>query len=283
MNEKGYYVLNNFLKKFPKDFINYIVISKDKNIENDYYNEIIDLCNKHKINFFTKSEKIPRFNGYKFAIGWRWIIKDNKNLIILHDSILPKYRGFCPLVNMLINNEKKIGVTALFAANDYDKGEIIKNKSININYPIKISEAIKKIIPLYSSLINEITEIIIKNKNITSRAQDENQASYSIWRDNEDYFINWNKDSNLIKRTIDALGYPYLGAKSYFNDKIIIIEEAEVYPDLKIENREAGKVILIINNYPIIICGQGLLKIKKAKYINNQSIFPLKKFRNRFT
>jgi methionyl-tRNA formyltransferase len=33
------------------------------------------------------------------------------NLIILH--ILPKYRGFTPLVNMLIG-EKELGVTAIF-------------------------------------------------------------------------------------------------------------------------------------------------------------------------
>ena len=113
MNEKGFYTLKKFIKKFSSKNIDYIVSSTDKNIKKDYFDEIKELCLKYKISFFDKSndylqnEKL--FSGYKFAIGWRWIIKDDSNLIVFHDSLLPKYRGFAPLVNSLVSNENRGG------------------------------------------------------------------------------------------------------------------------------------------------------------------------------
>jgi methionyl-tRNA formyltransferase len=113
MNEKGFYTLKKFIKRFNSNNIEYIVSSVDKNIKKDYFDEIKKLCLKYKISFFDKSndylQKEKLFSGYKFAIGWRWIIKDDSNLIVFHDSLLPKYRGFAPLVNSLVSNENRGG------------------------------------------------------------------------------------------------------------------------------------------------------------------------------
>jgi methionyl-tRNA formyltransferase len=113
MNEKGYFTLKNFIEKFGFENIDYIVSAKDTNIKKDYFKEIEALAKKYTIDFFDRLKLDAtienKFNGYKFAIGWRWIIKDDSNLIVFHDSLLPKYRGFAPLVNSLISNENRGG------------------------------------------------------------------------------------------------------------------------------------------------------------------------------
>ena len=113
MNEKGFYTLNKFIKKFTSSNIDYIVSSIDKNMKKDYFKEIKQLCKKYKITFFDRNsdyfKKEKKFAGYKFAIGWRWIIQNSTNLIVFHDSLLPKYRGFAPLVNSLVSNENRGG------------------------------------------------------------------------------------------------------------------------------------------------------------------------------
>ena len=86
---------------------------------------------------------------YQLAIGWRWLISGTENLIVLHDSLLPKYRGFAPLVNSLINGEQEIGVTAIWAGPEFDAGEIIFQEKAGICYPIKIQEAIEIVSGLY--------------------------------------------------------------------------------------------------------------------------------------
>lgn len=181
-----------------------MVSSEDKNIQKDFFDEIKEIAQKEKIKFFNRFEDITPiekgFSGYKFAIGWRWLIKDERNLIVFHDSLLPKYRGFAPLVNYLINNENLGGVTALFASSEYDKGDIIAQKSFEINYPIKINEAIEKIEPLYFELVDEIFTKIKSCEQLNSKKQDESKASYSLWLDNEDYFIDWSWSADKIKR-----------------------------------------------------------------------------------
>jgi len=113
MNEKGFYTLKKFIKKFSFNEIEYIVSSPDNNLKKDYFDEIKQLCDKYKILFFDRSSdylnKEKLFNGYKFAIGWRWIIKNDSKLIVFHDSLLPKYRGFAPSVNALVSNENRGG------------------------------------------------------------------------------------------------------------------------------------------------------------------------------
>jgi methionyl-tRNA formyltransferase len=282
MNHKGYTVLKDFLNKYNASSIEYVVVSQDKDVEKDYYNEIIKVCNDKNVTFFDRGDNIPNFAGYKIVIGWRWLLRDTSNLIVMHDSILPKYRGFAPLVNMLINGENKLGVTALFASESYDEGDIIDQRVIDIEYPIKIYEAINKVSYLYSELVSSIYQKLIEKGILIGIPQDHNQATYSLWRDEMDYLLDWSLDSSTIKRTVDALGFPFLGSKSYLNGELITITEVEVVQDVMIEKRNPGKVIFIDEGLPIVVCGEGLIKINCAYDKSKNSVIPFKKFRSRF-
>ena len=106
-------------------------------------------------------------------------------------------------------------------------------------------------------------------------------ATYSVWRDEKDYFINWNQSAKQISRFIDAVGYPYDGAKNYLNDEIIIINSAIPMEDINIENRDTGKIIFNKDGYPTVVCLEGILKINSMTDINFNNLLPLKKFRSR--
>ena len=134
-------------------------------------------------------------------------------LIVFHDSLLPRYRGFNPLVSCLINGERHIGVTALLASSEYDRGNIISRSYTEINYPIKIQNAIELILRNYRELALTVSEMIERREVITGQPQNEQEASFSLWRDEEDYRIDWSQPAEDIKRFIDAVGYPYKGAQ----------------------------------------------------------------------
>ena len=204
-------------------------------------------------------------------------------LIVTHDSILPKYRGFAPLVNMLINGEIFLGVTFLFASEKYDCGKIIVQKQQQIEYPIKINEAIEIVSNLFFQGIEDIYKKIESEENLIGQAQDENGASYSLWRNEDDYLINLNCSSEEIVRFVNATGAPYLGASLFIENQKVRILDAEIFNDVQIENRDIGKIIFIDNGKPVIICGKGLLKINILLDDKSQeSILPLKKFRIKF-
>lgn len=284
MSKKGFDVLDAIIKsnKYCKQ-VDLVVIGEDKNVQNDYSKEIKELCASNNINYKYREENIKIISEYCIAISWRWLINSTSKLIVLHDSLLPKYRGFAPLVNALKNKENKIGVTALYASKEYDRGDIILQEKISIKYPIKIVEAIDKIGSLYILIVEKLLNKIFNEESINAIQQNEKHATYSLWLDELDYFINWTWSAKKIKRFIDSVGFPYNGAKSSINELVVTINEATVAEDVKIENRTVGKVIFVENGKPLVVCGKGLLKIEEA-FIEKtkESLLPLKKFRTQF-
>jgi methionyl-tRNA formyltransferase len=283
---KGFQVARACL--IPKwiDLIETVVIGKDSNVEDDYSNQIRELCQEAAMTWVYKNdfrlEKNRVQNLTAIAAGWRWLITDTyKQIIVFHDSLLPKYRGFNPLVTALLAREKYIGVTAIIANKDFDKGDIIQNKTIAVEYPITINNAIARVSELYHDLANEIIPSLYHEHEFNFTVQNEDAATYSVWRDDEDYNINWNLTSNDIAHFIRCVGFPYKGASTTLDGQLIRIIEANTFPDVNIINRHPGKVLFIENEKPIIICGEGLLIIKRAQYEDGSNALPFQRFRIR--
>lgn len=283
MGKKGLACLETVLNTTAVE-LKFVIYATDKNVEKDYADEIVALCSKHNILHYNKNtfdDTLLNDVSYYIAVAWRWLIKSNlEKLIVFHDSILPRNRGFNPLVTALINGDEEIGVTAIFANKEFDKGDILGVEKVNVIYPIKISEAIDIISICYQDLVVKIINKIANNILVAS-PQDEALATFSLWRDEEDYFINWNLEATKIERTINALGFPYGGARTILDDNIIILDEIKSIPDVKIENRTPGKIMFLDNNQPTIVCGKGLLKIEKAHYLDNGNDVVFSKFRTR--
>lgn len=283
MTHKGFNVLDFLLQSSYAACIKSVIFEKDENILDDASDKIIELCQKENIPCFNRKDKNIPHADYQIAISWRWLISDIKNLIVLHDSLLPKYRGFAPLVNMLINGEKKIGVTAIFASDEYDKGPIITQSSTEIKYPIKIFEAIQIISKNYIEVVDAIFSKICNDEKLTAKEQNENEASYSLWRDDMDYWIDWHQSAERIQNFVNAVSFPYKFASSMMNNTHVKIYEVEVVDDVQIENRKdnIGKVIFMKDNKPVVVCGKGLIKINEMRSLEGKVVI-LKRFRTRF-
>jgi methionyl-tRNA formyltransferase len=285
MTEKGLTVLKTIIENFGASQIAFVVSSKDESMACDFFDEIVNAAKFNNIPLYMKNENPNEKASIVFAISWRWMINPSlyQKVIVFHDSLLPKYRGFSPLVSALINGEKILGVTAIFATDEYDKGEIINQDSIVVTYPLLIKDAIQALTESYRRLAIHIINKI-REGNLISYKQNEADATYSLWRNSDDYFIDWSWDAERIKRFIDAVGFPYQGALSNLDSEVLRISKCVVCDDIKIENRVAGKVIFIENNYPIVVCGKaGLIKIlEMTKVTSQENALPLKKFRSKF-
>lgn len=286
VGKKGYLVLDHFIAKYGSANVAFVVASRDRGQLNDCFEVIKGLCQSKNIVFINKPEIndsiLPKVK-YRFCIGWRWMIPDTNNLIVMHDSPLPKYRGFAPLVNMLINGEKKLAVTALYASSEYDKGEILSSRSVGIVYPLKIQDAIEIIIPLYIECIDEVYDKFL-GESLIGIKQEEKEATYSVWRDEYDYRINWSDSAEDIVRFCNAVGYPYMGANTTLDGEMINIMSVCEYPNVQVESRmkHVGKIIFFNHDNPVVICGDGLVELlaikKDGKEISGRSI----SFRTRF-
>lgn len=284
MTQKGLNFVEKVVPRY-KDFIAEVVIGEDAAVLNDYSSEIAAVCDSQNVRFSLRRDFSKIETEYAMAISWRWLIDHPaEKLIVFHDSLLPKYRGFSPLVNALINHESMIGVTAIFGAAEYDRGDIIQQSAVPISYPITIAEAISAVNDCYVHLGKAIMQIFARGEALSAQPQAHDQASYSLWRDDEDYRIDWTLSASYIRRVIDAVGEPYKGARCLLGNVPARILAAEEMEDVQIENRTAGKVIFMEDELPVVVCGEGLLKVTVCVADDGlQSLLPLPKFRSRFS
>ena len=282
MGQKGLAVITKLNEEGLLGTIDAVVVSNDINMQDDYYSDIRDFCIKNNLTIYNRNDSYSNKSKYSIAVAWRWIIDSYTKLIVLHDSLLPKYRGFAPLVNMLLHREPYIGVTALFASPLFDSGDIIAQKSQKVHYPIKINDAIELLLPLYAELSCNIVKKIQSGIEINAQPQNEEEASYSLWRDDEDYLIDWNASASYIQQFVYSVGHPYKGASCKCNGQMVRVIDCEVKKDVSIENRQVGKVLFVEDGFPVVVCGEGLLKLTEVVTEDEKSILPLKRFRSRF-
>jgi methionyl-tRNA formyltransferase len=282
---KGQAVVARLAERLTDQIDLFVVVGSDKAIQEDAAGETEAICGLHGIPCFTRSEwaMSPREADLYFAGGWRWMLADLQPLVVFHDSILPRFRGFAPLVNMLIRGEPRVGVTAILASDRYDEGDIIASRAVGVTYPCTIRDAISQVTPLYGDLAEETARNFIANGVITGTPQDHREATYSPWRDTDDYYLDFHWSAEKLARSCDALGWPYQGARARLADGVVRIEKAVALPDVVVEDRadHIGKVLFVTDGKPVVICGSGLLELHDIRDLAGTPLPPIG-FRSRF-
>lgn len=259
-----------------------IVAYPQKQDSTKAFETLQEFANLKQIQFERSTTPIFEKEEWVFFIGWQFLVrKPTGRTIVIHDSLLPRYRGFAPTATALINGEHEIGVTAFLPSAAVDGGPVLGQRKIAISYPLKIKAALDLQIDLTASLIADLVQMIDGNS-LTAVAQDESAATYSLWRDEEDYYVDWKRSAAEICRTIDALGDPFSGARTRLNGDTIIIDDAQTIPDLQFERRDIGKIWSLEADGPIVVCGTGCLQITAARDMAGNALV-FEKLRSRLT
>lgn len=282
MTEKGFRFLEGSIAAY-RGLFELVVIGADSSLEEDFEKELVDLCEREGVPYVRRAEFSEVRSEYAMAISWRWLVRHPADkLIVFHDSLLPRYRGFAPLVNSLINGEPEIGVSAIFGADDFDTGAIIAQSRTSIAYPLKIADAISLVSANYLEAAKQVLDALKNGRALAGKPQDEARATYSLWRDERDYQIDWSQPADRLVRVVHALGHPYQGAQTLADGAPVRILDAVEVPDVRIENRTPGKVLFVAAGLPIVVCGTGLLKVLACNSMDGANVLPFKKFRIRF-
>lgn len=283
MTKKGHTLLVDTIARFGHLY-EMVVIGRDAALDNDYHDEIAALCDEHGIAWCDRTPDFQVRTDLAMAVSWRWLIDlPAERLIVFHDALLPRYRGFNPLVSCLINGERQVGVTALWGTERYDAGPVLAQSATNLDYPCTIAKAIDLVAANYREAAISVLERLASGRPLVGVPQDETLASYSLWRDEEDYLMPWDRPASWLVRFIDAVGAPYKGALTLVNGKRARMLAAQCLLDVRIENRQPGKVLWMDGPYPVVVCADGLLRVTElVDDGTGESLLPLDRFRTRF-
>lgn len=261
MNRKGLAVLEAACSTGVE--ISHAVTAPAAGMKDDSDQRISAVCKARGIPVFVRAAPPMFMADVTIAAGWRWLL-DVENLVVLHDSLLPRYRGFAPLVTALINGEPEIGVTAFLAAKDQppDTGPIVAQRSIPVAYPARVGAVIDRLLPLYTDLATAICDGVRAGEPLRYAAQDERLATHSLWRDELDYRIDWGRDDRRICRLVDAVSDPFPGAWTELAGEQVRVLAATTAPDIRIEDRQPGKIFALRGGSRcVVVCGTGMVEI----------------------
>jgi len=226
----------SFLKKLES--INYgkkifVLTIDDSNDERSVLNDIINFSEErglptHVISkpSMLKSVLLEVNPDICFVVGWYWIlpydlIKSVKyGFLGFHASLLPKLRGFAPLVWAILNGEKKTGVTLFYFDEGVDSGDIVDQYGFEIGENDYIADLLKKTEAAIAELLKKnINEILAGQNNRTQ--QNNLHATFCSQRKPVDGLINWSENNVKVDRLIRATSIPYPCAFTLINSSAL--------------------------------------------------------------
>ncbi|WP_405656026.1 methionyl-tRNA formyltransferase [Streptomyces sp. RK9] len=145
----------------------------------------------------------------------------------VHDSLLPTYAGFSPLIWALINGEPEVGVTAHRMDADLDMGDILLQRAVTVGPRDTAADLFRATVALIAPIVRESLDLIASDTAVWT-PQDRSRASFFHKRALEDSRIDWTWPAEDLDRLVRAQCDPYPNAFTHHRGKPLRIVEATV-------------------------------------------------------
>ena len=183
-----------------------------------------------------------------------------RGCINLHGSLLPKYRGRCPVNWVLINGEKETGVTLHYMTPRADDGDIVAQATVPIDQADTARTLFDKMTAAAARLLDKNLPRIRALKALRM-PQDQAKATYFGGRRPEDGNIDWSKSAADICNLVRAVTHPYPGAFTWAGDRKLLVWSATSKKSKA--NAKPGTVLTVA---PLTVaCGQGVVQMDQAQ------------------
>ncbi|MFQ5685874.1 MAG: formyltransferase, partial [Candidatus Scalindua sp.] len=187
----------------------------------------------------------------------------------LHGSLLPEYRGRCPVNWVLVNGEKETGVTLHYMADKPDAGDIIARGKIPILFTDTAYTLHKKMEKEAVLLLDKTWQLIMEERN-ERIPQDLSVGSYYGGRGPDDGKIDWKRSNLEIYNLVRAVTHPWPGAFCTFRKQKLIIWECE--PVSMKGYFEPGNLVSFDQQGIIVASGDGAVLIKRCQIDDNEEL-----------
>ena len=146
--------------------------------------------------------------------------------INVHVSLLPKYRGAAPINWVIINGEKKTGVTTMYMDEGLDTGDMILTSEFDLDNEITAGQLHDKMAILGAKTLKETIELIEKGE-APRIPQNHDEFTYAPIMNKSLGNINWNNSAHDIHNLVRGVN-PWPSAYTTYNGITMKIWKTEV-------------------------------------------------------
>ncbi|HVK21034.1 MAG TPA: methionyl-tRNA formyltransferase [Actinokineospora sp.] len=166
-------------------------------------------------------------NNWRTYIPPKIFTLPRRGTLNVHDSLLPAYAGFSPLIWALINGEKEVGLTAHMMDDELDAGAVVLQRAIPVGDRDTTTDLFHKTIDLIAPVVSESLDLIATGTAVLT-PQDRSKATFFHKRAIEDSLIDWTWTAEELDRLVRALSDPYPNAFTFHNGRRLRVLRASV-------------------------------------------------------
>ena len=217
-----------------------VITHEDDPSEEIWFRSVRQLAEAHGIPVFAPEtvntpEWVARLASWQpdmlFSFYYRKLLSKDvlavapRGALNLHGSLLPKYRGRCPVNWVLIHDERQTGVTLHYMVEKPDRGDIVGQRSVPITDDDTALSLFHKMTEAAAALMREMYPLLCSGR-APRLPQDHSQASYFGGRKPAHGRIDWAQPARAIFNLVRAVTHPYPGAFTHWEGQQLLVWEA---------------------------------------------------------
>ena len=212
------------------------------------------------------------------AVSWRYLVPSSvyetmsRGAYVLHDSLLPAYRGFAPTVWAMINGERETGATLLAMAPGADEGDIITALQVPIGGDDTIAEVMERVTSSYERIVTDWLPQLVAGP-VPRQVQDASRATYGCKRTDLDNRICWEWPTRRIYDLVRAVTRPYPGAwTTHRGARVKIWSASPVLKPCTWVGRIPGRVVEVRRGEGVVVLtGDGEILLREVQPTSSQA------------
>ncbi len=222
--------------------------------------EVRDINSSENLNFIARNK--PDFLvvvAFGQKIGSELLHLPDKGAVNLHASLLPRYRGPNPIQRAILNGDCESGLSTMLMDEGWDTGPILMQKKLTITSGETLGTLHDRMAKEGAPLLVQSLKLLAAG-NIKPREQ-KGPSSHAPKLKNEEMYLDWEKDSELLERQVRALN-PFPVARTYYQG-----EEWKIWESRKVEGFHCLKPgqIKVGPERVFVQTGNGSLEILKLQ------------------
>ncbi|MGA9754509.1 MAG: formyltransferase [Desulfobaccales bacterium] len=184
----------------------------------------------------------------------------------LHGSLLPRYRGRCPLNWVLVHGEAETGVTLHYMEAKADQGDIVGFQRVPITFEDTALTLFAKMTVAAQALMREAYPLLRAGA-APRLSQDHARASYYGGRTPGDGLIDWRHSALQTYNLVRAVTHPYPGAFTFFQGRKLLVWAGQIMAAPVTGPVEPGQVTAGVPGEGLLVAtGAGHFLITQAQW-----------------
>lgn len=172
----------------------------------------------------------------------------------VHESLLPRYAGFSPVLWAMINGESEVGVTTHRVDQQLDAGDIIFQQRVPLPFDVTAAEILgREIYPLMAELLLASIDALEEGR-APRVPQDRSRRSFYHKRAERDGLIDWSRDPLRIYNLVRAQADPYPNAFTSYKGRRLYVKRASLPAGTY--NGTPGRLFTREEHGVVVVCGE---------------------------